>query len=86
MAEAGVPGIVVPSWYGLLAPAGTPAEVVEQLARDAQAILAQPAVREQLKAQGMTDWNLQTAAFGAHIRDETARWGQVIKARNITME
>lgn len=86
MAEAGVPGIVVPSWYGLLAPAGTPTEVVEQLARDAQAILAQPAVREQLKAQGMTDWNLQTAAFGTHIRDETARWGQVIKARNITME
>ncbi|MDP3521158.1 MAG: tripartite tricarboxylate transporter substrate binding protein [Hydrogenophaga sp.] len=86
MAEVGVPGIVVPSWYGLLAPAGTPAEVVEQLARDAQDILAQPAVREQLKAQGMADWNLQTAAFGAHIRDETARWAKVIKARNITME
>lgn len=86
MAEAGVPGIVVPSWYGLLAPAGTPAEVIEQLARDAQDILAQPAVREQLKAQGMTEWNLQTAAFGAHIRDETARWAKVIKARNITME
>jgi len=86
MAEVGVPGIVVPSWYGLLAPAGTPADVVEQLARDAQDILAQAAVREQLKAQGMTDWNLQTTAFGAHIRDETARWAKVIKARNITME
>lgn len=86
MAEAGVPGIVVPSWYGLLAPAGTPADVAEQLARDAQDILAQPAVREQLKAQGMTEWNLQTGAFGAHIRDETARWAKVIKARNITME
>ena len=86
MAEAGVPGIVVPSWYGLLAPAGTPADVAEQLARDAQDILAQPAVREQLKAQGMTEWNLQTGALGAHIRDETARWAKVIKARNITME
>ena len=86
MTEAGVPGIVVPSWYGLLAPAGTPADVAEQLARDAQDILAQPAVREQLKAQGMTEWNLQTGAFGAHIRDETARWAKVIKARNITME
>ena len=86
MAEAGVPGIVVPSWYGLLAPAGTPADVAEQLARDAQDILAQAAVREQLKAQGMTEWNLQTGAFGAHIRDETARWAKVIKARNITME
>ena len=86
MAEAGVPGIVVPSWYGLLAPAGTPADVAEQLARDAQDILAQPAVREQLKAQGMAEWNLQTGALGAHIRDETARWAKVIKARNITME
>jgi tripartite-type tricarboxylate transporter receptor subunit TctC len=86
MAEAGVPGIVVPSWYGLLAPAGTPADVAEQLARDTQDILAQPAVREQLKAQGMAEWNLQTGAFGAHIRDETARWAKVIKARNITME
>ncbi len=86
MAEVGVPGIVVPSWYGLLAPTGTPADVVEQLARDAQDILSQPTVREQLKGQGMTDWSLQTTAFGAHIRDETARWAQVIKARNITME
>lgn len=86
MAEAGVPGIVVPSWYGLLAPAGTPADVVDQLARDAAAILAQPAVREQLRAQGLSEWNLRTGEFGAHIRDETARWGKVIKARNITME
>lgn len=86
MAEAGVPDIVVPSWYGLLGPAGTPTDVAEQLARDAQDILAQPAVREQLKAQGMAEWNLQTSAFGAHIRDETARWAKVIKARNITME
>ncbi len=86
MAEVGVPGIIVPSWYGLLAPAGTPPEVAEQLARDAQDILAQPAVREQLKAQGMSEWNLQTAAFGEHIRLETARWAKVIKARNITME
>jgi tripartite-type tricarboxylate transporter receptor subunit TctC len=86
MAEAGVPGIVVPSWYGLLAPAGTPADVVEQLARDAQDILAQPAVSEQLKAQGMAGWPLRTAEFGAHIRDETARWARVIKARGITME
>lgn len=86
MAEAGVSGVVVPSWYGLLAPAGTPADVVDQLARDAATILAQPAVREQLRAQGLSDWNLKTTEFGAHIRDETARWGKVIKARGITME
>lgn len=86
MAEAGVPGIVVPSWYGLMAPAGTPPDVAEQLARDVQAILAQPAVRERLQGQGLSAWNLKTADFGAHIRDETARWAKVIKARGITME
>lgn len=86
LAEQGISGIVVPSWYGLLAPASTPADVVEQLAKDAQEILGQPAVREQLKAQGMSEWNIKTTEFGAHIRNETANWARVIKARNITME
>jgi tripartite-type tricarboxylate transporter receptor subunit TctC len=86
LTELGVPGVVVPSWYGLLAPAGTPADVVAQLARDATTILAEPAVRERLQGQGLSAWDIQTSAFDAHIRDETARWAKVIKARNITME
>ena len=53
---------------------------------DGQGVDDALAVREQLKAQGMADWNLQTAAFGAHIREETACWAKVIKTRNITME
>jgi tripartite-type tricarboxylate transporter receptor subunit TctC len=81
-----VPGVVVPSWYGLLAPAGTPADVVAQLARDAAAILAEPAVRERLQGQGLSAWDIQTTAFDKHIRDETVRWAKVIKDRNITME
>ena len=86
LAELGVPGVVVPSWYGLLAPAGTPPDVAAQLARDAAAILAEPAVRERLQGQGLSAWDLQTTVFDTHIRDETARWAKVIKARNITME
>ncbi|WP_439607573.1 Bug family tripartite tricarboxylate transporter substrate binding protein [Hydrogenophaga sp.] len=86
LAELGVPGVVVPSWYGLLAPAGTPADVVAQLARDAAAILAEPAVRERLQGQGLSAWDIQTTAFDKHIRDETVRWAKVIKDRNITME
>lgn len=86
LAEQGIPGIVVPSWYGLLAPAGTPVDVVEQLAKDVQDIMAQPAVREQLKAQGLSDWSIKTTEFGNHIRNETANWARIIKARNITME
>ena len=86
LAELGVPGVVVPSWYGLLAPAGTPADVVAQLARDTAAILAEPAVRERLQGQGLSAWDIQTTAFDKHIRDETVRWAKVIKDRNITME
>jgi tripartite-type tricarboxylate transporter receptor subunit TctC len=49
-------------------------------------ILAQPHVRDTLKAQGMTEWTMKPAAFDAHIRTETANWAKVIKQRNITME
>lgn len=86
LAEQGVSGVVVTSWYGVMAPAGTPADVVEQLARDAAEFLAQPAVRESLKAQGLVETVMKPADFGAHIRAETATWARIIKARNITAE
>ncbi|MDM0023272.1 Bug family tripartite tricarboxylate transporter substrate binding protein [Variovorax saccharolyticus] len=86
LAEQGIPGVSVTSWYGLLAPAGTPPAVAEQLARDAAEILAAPEVRERLKAQGMTDASMKPAEFAAAIRDETAVWAKIIKARNIVAE
>ena len=86
LAEQGIPGVAVTSWYGLLAPRGTPAAVVEQLAKDAAEMLAQPEVRERLKAQGMTEAAMKPADFAAHIRDETAVWARIIKARNIVAE
>ncbi|GER16895.1 tripartite tricarboxylate transporter substrate binding protein [Variovorax boronicumulans] len=86
LAEQGIQGVTVTSWYGLLAPKGTPPAVVEQLAKDAAEMLAQPDVRERLKAQGMTDAAMKPAEFAAHIRDETAVWARIIKARNIVAE
>lgn len=86
LAEQGVVGVQVTSWYGLLAPAGTPTEVAEQLARVAAEALAQPAVRDQLKAQGLIDATQRPAEFAAHIRNETAVWAQVIKSRRIVAE
>ncbi len=83
LAEQGVAGVVVTSWYGLLAPGGTPAALVEQLAKDATDILAAPAVRDQLKAQGLTQVLMKPSAFAAHIRQETAQWARIIKAKNI---
>ncbi len=86
LAEQGISGVVVTSWYGLLAPAGTPSATVEQLARDAADILGQSATREQLKAQGLTEVLMKPADFAAHIRTETGQWARIIKARNIVAE
>jgi tripartite-type tricarboxylate transporter receptor subunit TctC len=86
IAEQGVSGVVVTSWYGLLAPAGTPPDVAEQLAKDAASILNQPTVREQLSAQGLSEATQKPAEFAAHIRAETATWARIIRARKITAE
>jgi tripartite-type tricarboxylate transporter receptor subunit TctC len=86
IAEQGVAGVVVTSWYGLLAPAGTPPDVAAQLAKDAAEILNQPVVREQLVAQGLSDATQKPAEFAAHIRAETATWARIITARKITTE
>ena len=86
LAEQGIAGVVVTSWYGLLAPAGTPDALVEQLARDAAEILEQPAVREQLRAQGLSQATQKPAEFAAHIRAETQTWARIIRARGITAQ
>jgi tripartite-type tricarboxylate transporter receptor subunit TctC len=86
LAEQGVSGVVVTSWYGLLAPAGTPPEVVEQLTKDAREFLNQPAVRESLKAQGLTESVMAPAAFAQTIRNETATWAGIIRARKIVAQ
>ncbi|WP_218511509.1 tripartite tricarboxylate transporter substrate binding protein [Variovorax sp. dw_308] len=86
LAEQGIQGVNVTSWYGLLAPAGTPPAVVEQLAKDAADILAQPDVAERLKAQGMTEATMKPAEFAKAMREETAVWAGIVKSRNIVAE
>lgn len=86
LAEQGIPGVAVTSWYGLLAPAGTPPAVAEQLAKDAARMLAEPEVRERLKAQGMSEATMKPGEFAVYMRDETAMWARIIKARNIVAE
>jgi tripartite-type tricarboxylate transporter receptor subunit TctC len=83
LAEAGVPGIAVTSWYGVLAPKGTPPAVVEQLAKDFARILNQPANQARLQQQGLQTWLVPTQAFGDLIRKETATWAPIIRNRKI---
>ncbi len=86
LTEQGVPGVVVTSWYSVLAPAGLAPALAEQLAKDAIDILAAPAIREQLQAQSLTAVAMKPAAFAAHMRAETAQWAKIIKAKNIVAQ
>ena len=86
LAEQGVSGVVVTSWYGILAPAGTPVALVEQFARDASEILSQANIKEQLKSQGLTDATQKPSEFALHIKQETQTWARIIKTRGIVAE
>jgi tripartite-type tricarboxylate transporter receptor subunit TctC len=85
-AELGVTGVQVTSWYAVMAPAGTPADVVERLAKLANSILSQPATRQLLQTAGLTPVQQTPAQFAAHLRQETAEWARIIKARGIVAE
>jgi tripartite-type tricarboxylate transporter receptor subunit TctC len=86
LAEQGIAGVVVTSWYALLSPRGTPSAVAFQLSKDAAEILNRPAIREQLKTQALTVWTMQPGELQAHIEAEAASWARIIKAKNIKTE
>jgi tripartite-type tricarboxylate transporter receptor subunit TctC len=81
IAESGVPGYDSNAWFGLLAPAGTPRELVTRLNRESLAILAQPDVRESLKQQGADPAEPNTPEqFAAYIQAEIAKWRKIVQA------
>jgi tripartite-type tricarboxylate transporter receptor subunit TctC len=82
-AEAGVPGIVIDSWFGLLAPAATPPAVVAALNAAFNKALADPAVRARMAEIGVIPLGGSPERMGEHMRSEVARWGAVIRENNI---
>ena len=80
ISESGLPGFEVISWYGLLAPAATPAEIVQRLNGELNRALQEPASAERVKAMGMDRLNTTPAEFDNFIRREIAKWGKVIQA------
>lgn len=86
IAESGLAGFEVIGWYGVLAPAGTPAPIVARLNRELNAILAEPATQARLAAQGVDPHGGSSEAFGKLIRDETERWRRVISDADIRIE
>jgi tripartite-type tricarboxylate transporter receptor subunit TctC len=80
IAEAGpVKGFDASSWFGLLAPAGTPAEIVNRLQQESAKALGTPALKERLLAQGAIPSGMPPAEFAAYIAAETKKWAQVVK-------
>lgn len=80
IAEAGVPGYDATQWYGVLAPAATPRDIVMKLNTEMKKALALPDVREKLAADGTVPVGNTPEEFGAHIKAEIARWAPVVKA------
>ena len=86
LAEAGVAGIDVPSWYGVMVPASTPPALVARVQTAIATVLARPAVRERLAALGLVTVANKPDDFAAQIKRETATWATVIREAGVKAE
>jgi tripartite-type tricarboxylate transporter receptor subunit TctC len=84
--EGGLKGFNTGSWIGLVAPAGTPKDVVDKIARDVKEVMAMADVRDQFLQQGATPVGSSPADFAQLIEDDRKRYAQIIRERNITVE
>jgi tripartite-type tricarboxylate transporter receptor subunit TctC len=78
--KAGVPGYDMAFWYGLLAPANTPDEIVRKINADVNAVLAKPEIRQNLQDRGVDLQALSPAQFGSYMQAEVPKWAAVVKA------
>ena len=80
MAESGVPGFESSTWYGVLAPAGTPAAIVNKLYADMAAVIHTPDTRKHLMDLGISPLANTPREFAEVIRNDMARWGKLIRS------
>jgi len=86
MAEQGVPDFISGTWAGIVAPAGTPKEIVDRIAAESKKALADPAMKDKLAEQGIVPVGSTAAEFQAFVGEEVVRWAKVIKDAGIKME
>jgi len=86
VAEAGVPGYDSGAWFGLVAPANTPKEIVNKLSRETARILKLPDVSARLSDLGAEPVGGTPEQFSAHIKSEIAKWAKVIKDANVELQ
>ncbi|MCD0504407.1 Bug family tripartite tricarboxylate transporter substrate binding protein [Bordetella petrii] len=84
MAESGLPGFQAISWHGIVAPAGTPANVVDTLNAAFSKALAAPEVRQRLMEEGAEAASVSKGEFGAFIQQEIASWAKAVQASGAT--
>ncbi len=86
VAEAALPGFEASTWYPILAPAKTPAAIVDQLNRQLVAIVTAPQVREQLLQAGVEPIGSSPQALADHIRVELAKWAKVVQVSGVRLD
>ena len=86
MSAAGVPGFDVENWYGLMAPARTPKEIISKVNADVLRILQLPDVVELLAVNGMIPLTSTPEQFGAYLKSEIAKWAKVVKDAGIKVD
>jgi tripartite-type tricarboxylate transporter receptor subunit TctC len=86
MEDAGMKGFVDEAWYGLLAPKGTPPEVMARLTDAVQKSLADPALRKRIEEVGARPVGNSPQEFAAQVRREIDRMKEVVKTRNIKLQ
>ena len=84
--ESGWPGFESTSWFGILAPAGTPPAIIARLHKEITTQLRRPEVRDQITRTGADVVGDTPEAFGAYIKNEIVKWAKVVKAANIKVD
>ena len=86
VAESGVPGYEYSTWYGLLAPAGTPRARIDQLNKATVAVLNTPETRRKYESQGVDAIPSTPARYAAYLKSETEKWTKVVRAAKIPLQ
>jgi tripartite-type tricarboxylate transporter receptor subunit TctC len=86
IAEAGVPTYEAVNWWGIVAPAGTPAPIVEKLHRELSAVQSSPQVQQQFESEGASIVRMSAVEFGKFMESEIGKWGRVVREGKIKAE
>jgi len=86
IAESGYPGFVVNGWYGLLAPGGTPPDIIKRLHDAVVQVLNMPDVRKKIAADGAEPVGSSPEVFSAYIKSEMKKWGDVVHKAGLTAQ